>query len=100
MKKGFGKREFQTALMFSLFVASVNFRSLNHCYVLSHTSFFLLEIQLYRKIGLQDFRIVSQVRVKMMIFVLFGYMVALLTVKHQKNDSPQSKQHTHMYSSQ
>jgi hypothetical protein len=35
----------------------------------------------------------------MMTFVLFSCMVILLTLKHQNIDSPQSKQHAHMYSS-
>ena len=35
----------------------------------------------------------------MMTVVLFSCMVALFALKHQKNDSPQSKQHAHMYSS-
>ena len=35
----------------------------------------------------------------MLTFVLFSCMVTLLTLKHQKIDSPHCQQHTHMYSS-
>ena len=35
----------------------------------------------------------------MLTLVLFSCMAALLTLKHQKRDSPHHQQHTHMYSS-
>jgi hypothetical protein len=35
----------------------------------------------------------------MLTFVLFGWMVTLLTLQHQNRDSPQHQQHTIMYSS-